>query len=134
MTTATGKAKKKTSVPSYTEDSYKLIKKHTASMLERDWKLPREIAESFTEIGHWKDNGDGTISFTAKPMPYIDAGKAKKQASAPYKIPLDMEHLEIIQDLSRACGLISAVADVYPTEKQSDVLRRAENLIQKYLP
>ena len=52
----------------------------------------------------------------------------------PAKIPCTMENLKLIQDLSRALGLIQAVHDTTKGERRATVLQEAADLLSKHLP
>ncbi len=60
--------------------------------------------------------------------------KKVKKAPASKKIPLTMENLELIQDLSRVLGLIQAVHDTTKGERRATVLSDAISILIKHLP
>lgn len=59
--------------------------------------------------------------------------KPKKRTAAK-RIPLTVENMSLIQDLSRALGLVQAVHDTTKGERRATVLQEAADLIAKHLP
>lgn len=58
----------------------------------------------------------------------------KKTPASAKKIPLTIENMGIISDLSRALGLVEAVHDTTKGERRATVLQEAADLIAKHLP
>ena len=58
--------------------------------------------------------------------------KPKKPSAK--KIPLTLENMQLISDLSRCLGLIQAVHDTTKGERRATVLEEAIALLSKYLP
>lgn len=60
--------------------------------------------------------------------------KNKSKKSHVRKIPVIVENMPMISDLSRALGLIQAVHDTTKGERRATVLEEAIVLLQRYLP